>query len=449
MSYEIPHPAEAPGVKPPHSLDAEREVLAAVLVDARTVDTLTEALRADDFYFERHQILFRVFVGLHEHETAIDAVTVMQALRDRGQYEKVGGMRVLGELLDRMGTVSNLRHYIAIVRDKASQRQVLAAAQAVEVAIHAGYDGALEGALVRLDEAKAARAELLRPEASWLAATEINAASVDADAPELPVVDTGIPALNEYLPGGGYEGGNLIIAIAAPKTGKTTYALGNVARTACEKGGRVLYCALSDAGLVRLNRKLMCGVSGVPDRAVKRRDLTVAQHEAWAKAADKIASWKLHIERIKNPKAIVARARALQREGDLVLVVVDYLQKTDSGMRELWQNVAEATTVLQDGAVDLGVPFLVLSQPTTTARREGKRIKASDAKGGGTPEEDGDIVMLLTKGTRDPKAAGLEILAGRDVSPHVWHAEASVVDGKSVYPCGWRWDYTHMRLEAT
>ena len=209
----------------------------------------------------------------------------------------------------------------------------------------------------------------------------------------------------------------------------------------------MLYCALSDAGVVRLNRKLLCGVSGVPERAVKRRDMTDRQHSQWIAAADKIAGWKLHIERIKSAKGIVERAKTLARNGDLVLVVVDYLQRTSNGKRELWQDIGESTGVLQDGANDLGIPFLVLSQPTTTARREGKAIKASDTKGGGTAEEDGDLVMLLHKGQRDAKKAGLSILAGRDVEPRVWHAEDGVVSGNSVYACGWRWDYSSMRLE--
>lgn len=448
MSYEPPHPAELMArIKPPQAIDVEHEVLGAAMVNANVLEVLTQGLRVDDFASEAHRHIFAAMARMYARGEAIDTITLRQELAEVGRIEQVGGIPALSRLVDRCGNSENVRAYIRIVREKAALRRVLAAAQAVEAAVHSSYDGELEAALERFEVAKAERTELLRPAESWQWATEANVAAVDKDAPATLVVSTGIKALDEHLPGGGFEGGNLIVVIAAPKVGKTTYALGNVARTACEAGGRVLYCALSDAGVVRLNRKLLCGVSGVPERAVKRRDMTDRQHSQWIAAADKIAGWKLHIERIKSAKGIVERAKTLARNGDLVLVVVDYLQRTSNGKREMWQDIGESTGVLQDGANDLGIPFLVLSQPTTTARREGKAIKASDTKGGGTAEEDGDLVMLLHKGQRDPKAAGLSILAARDAEPRVWHAEDGVVSGNSVYACGWRWDYSSMRLE--
>lgn len=116
-------------IKPPHSLEAEVEVLSAVFVDGKAFADVA-ALAASDFYFERHRIVYAVMADLHERGTAIDLVTVMQALKDRGQYEKVGGARALSEILDRSGTVTNLGHYIGIVRSKARLREIIEAMQA-------------------------------------------------------------------------------------------------------------------------------------------------------------------------------------------------------------------------------------------------------------------------------------------------------------------------------
>lgn len=436
-------------VKPPHSLEAEREVLSAVLVDPDAFETLLAALSATDFYFERHQALFLAMEVLHKRGTALDVVTLQQVLKDRNQYEKIGGARAIGELLDRAGTVSNLEHYIAEVRRKSLRRKVLDAGRAIEVGALSEYDDSeIDASIEAFERVKAERQQFLKPTEDWRSATLANLIAINPDADPPKVVSSGVDELDFYLPGGGYEGGNLIVIIGPPKTGKTTYALGTLTRRCCERGGRVLYCALSDAGLRRLNRKLLCGVSGVPDRAIKQRNLVDNQWSHIISAADKIAEWKLHIERNPDPRAIVSRAKQLAREeGGLQLVVVDYLQRTKSGAKEMWQDMAAATGVLQDGAVDLDIPFVVLSQPTTEARRTGKKIKASDTKGGGTAEEDGDLVMLLEKGTTDPSAAGLHILVGRDVEPRSWHAEAGVVEGKSVAACGWRWNYRSMQLE--
>lgn len=128
----LPRPARTEGAKPPHSLEAEREVLSAVFIEPNAMVALAESLHAEDFYFERHQLVFAVLFDLHERGTAIDIVTVHQALKDRGQYEKIGGARALGELLDRAGTVTNVGHYIGIVRDKARLREVIDNARAIE-----------------------------------------------------------------------------------------------------------------------------------------------------------------------------------------------------------------------------------------------------------------------------------------------------------------------------
>lgn len=133
-SLDMPRtrPVKDEGVKPPHSLEAEREVLSAVFIEPKAMGTLVSALTSADFYFERHQLVFAVLLDLHERGTAIDVVTVHQALKDRGQYEKIGGARSLGELLDRAGTVTNVTHYIGIVRDKARLREVIENARAIE-----------------------------------------------------------------------------------------------------------------------------------------------------------------------------------------------------------------------------------------------------------------------------------------------------------------------------
>lgn len=119
-------------VRPPHSLEAEREVLGAVFIDGRALETLAASLTTASFYFERHQIVFATMLEIGSHGAAIDIVTVHQALKDRRQLDKVGGVRALSELMDRAGTVTNLEHYVAIVRAKERQRRIVELAQSIE-----------------------------------------------------------------------------------------------------------------------------------------------------------------------------------------------------------------------------------------------------------------------------------------------------------------------------
>jgi len=130
-------PAEEPGrIRPPASVEAEREVLAAVFVGGSAVlEQVVKACTPELFWVERHRHLFGALVDLHERQVPVDPVTVAQALKDRGDYERVGGARGLGELLDRAGTVGHLEHYLGTLRDKAALRRMLDHARRVETAV--------------------------------------------------------------------------------------------------------------------------------------------------------------------------------------------------------------------------------------------------------------------------------------------------------------------------
>ena len=103
--------------EPPHAPEAEMALLGAIILGPKVLPEVMAILPdAAAFYSERHQILFATMLDLHERATAIDLVTMMQGLKDRGHFDKVGGVRTLSELLDRSGTVTNLEHYCEIVR---------------------------------------------------------------------------------------------------------------------------------------------------------------------------------------------------------------------------------------------------------------------------------------------------------------------------------------------
>ena len=120
------------GVKLPHSLEAEREVLSAAFIDATKTATIAKRLDVRHFFVERHRFVFAALCDLHERGIPVDIVTALQALSDRGTLERAGGVRTISELLDRSGTVTNLEHYIAIVLDKAKLRHVIETARNVE-----------------------------------------------------------------------------------------------------------------------------------------------------------------------------------------------------------------------------------------------------------------------------------------------------------------------------
>lgn len=283
MLDDVPHPADVAdegysayrpvepekGIKPPHSLEAEREVLSAVLVDPDAMGVLRASLRSEDFYFHRHQLLFGVLRELHERGTAIDVVTLQQGLKDRGQYDKVGGARGIGELLDRAGTVSNLEHYVGIVRDQARLRRIVETAQAVEVLARGDiadvgeFVGQVGSRWARVIGEVATPVEPMRlrtlhermesGEADWIA----------SPPPEAPVLlkSGGMPFMRD---------GRVAAVIAPGGTGKT-YALLDLA-VAVSTGGKWL-----DTYDVVHRGKVFLGLGEEDEDEVRRRLWHIAQ----------------------------------------------------------------------------------------------------------------------------------------------------------------------------
>ena len=153
MPPDAPHPADfegpwsqpdgeavsASGPTPPHSLDAEREVLAAALVDPRAVDAVA-SVPAWAWYSDRHAVIAQAMRELASRGQGIDVVTLRQALIDLGRWQWVGEARAIGELMDRAGTIANVEDYVQIVVGKARLRRVIDTVRRIEVAAHQDVD---------------------------------------------------------------------------------------------------------------------------------------------------------------------------------------------------------------------------------------------------------------------------------------------------------------------
>jgi hypothetical protein len=146
-AWGVPHPADVvvhvdasrAGPTPPHSLEAEREVLAAALLDSRALESVA-AIPAWAWYSGRHATIAATMIALEAHGTPVDPVTLQQSLRDRGVYEQLGGARAIGELMDRAGTVANVEHYARVVVAKARLRRLIEVARRIEVAAYQDVD---------------------------------------------------------------------------------------------------------------------------------------------------------------------------------------------------------------------------------------------------------------------------------------------------------------------
>ena len=116
----------------PHNPDAERGILGAVILDNRALDAAVEKLRSDDFFLPQHRRIFDCMKDLAKKQQAIDTITLKEGLEGRGELEGAGGIAYLSPLADGLPRVTNVEHYVRIVKEKAVLRSLIYSASAIQ-----------------------------------------------------------------------------------------------------------------------------------------------------------------------------------------------------------------------------------------------------------------------------------------------------------------------------
>ena len=406
-SPRLERPRAAPaaprdGLSLPHSLEAEREVLAAVLVDPNAMDTIGEALKSDDFYFERHGLVFEAMAELHEGGSSIDPITLQQQLKDRGWWDKAGGAHTIGELLDRVGTLANLEHYCEIVSKKAMIRRMIEAARRIEVDglqdiadVDEFLDDAERGVFSVLEERATSN---LRPIAEVVTATITQIEAAFDSEGDVTGVGTGFRDLDKLTHG--FQPGDLIILAARPAMGKTSFVLNLAANSALRHDAVVALFSL-EMPSEQLVARLLSAEGRVDLGRLRGGYISDDEWPRLTEAADRVSRARMFLDDTPaaSPTAIRAKCRRLKRKFGLDLVIIDYLQLMSGGNRNHGSREQEISSIsrsLKGLAKELSLPVIALSQLNRGLEsRTDKRPMLSDLRESGAIEQDADIICFI------------------------------------------------------
>jgi replicative DNA helicase len=402
-----------PELDPVYSPDYERAVLSDMIDDPSAADYALSHLRPEAFYGTAHQIIFTALADLCARGETPDFLSITGRLNEKGVLDKVGGEEYIMRFCSSpISSSAAVEAHCAVLREKLALRKIAAAAHSVERMCYAS--DADPDALASLLQTQMGTVLAISGDAPYRHIGDILCESIEiverrATATGPTGVPTGLTRLDRVLDG--YQKGDLYLLAARPGKGKSALAINNFALSSAKHGHPTGVFSLemksADLGIRLLASEARRNLAAARLRESKLNPL------GWRDMQDaqgRLSALKLYIA--DQPgltiSQITARAKQMQRDFGMELLVVDYLQlMRGEGMGETREReVAAISAGLKSIAKLLDIPVIALSQFNRgAAESETRRPRASDLRESGALEQDADCLIFIHDPSRDEKSA--------------------------------------------
>ena len=390
------------GRVPPQNVEAEQCLLGAALLENEVIHRAVEVLSLEDFYRESHRLIFQAMLDLQEKNEMIDLVTLQNYLDGQGLMDRVGGASYLVSLSEQVLTAANATSYAKIIREKAILRHLIEKATDI---VSSGYDGTSDVDAF-LDNAEKTIFEIAQKKTrpSFFTIKDLVKASFKTieELHEKKEMVTGVPTgfieLDRLT--SGLQPSDLIVIAGRPSMGKTALAL-NIAVNAAISAKNVPTAIFSlEMSKEQLVQRMLCSEARVDSSRLRGGFLGESDWPKLTRAAGNISEAPIFIDDTPalNVLEIRAKARRLQKENGLGLVIIDYLQLmrglTTRDGRE--REISEISRSLKALAKELNIPVVALSQLNrmVESRKPPKPILA-DLRESGAIEQDADVIIFI------------------------------------------------------
>ncbi|MBP9869156.1 replicative DNA helicase [Patescibacteria group bacterium] len=396
----------------PQNLEAEQSLLGSLLLDKDAIIKIGDIVVAEDFYADKHKSIFEGMIDLFRKHEPIDLLSLSNRLQEKDELERIGGRAYLIQLANSVPTASHVLHYGQIVQKKSTLRRLLNAAHDITAL---GYEQS-EDVEDLLDKAEQ---KLFKVSQKFLKASFTAIQDVLDDAFEridelhrekgkMRGTPSGYTDLDELL--GGLQKSDLIILAARPACGKTSFAL-DIARNAAVKAKCPVGIFSLEMSKEQLVDRLLCAEANVNLWSLRTGRLSESgpndDFSRIGHALGVLSEAPIYIDdsASANIMEIRAKARRLQMEKGLGLLIIDYLQLMESrtsGSDNRVQEVAEITRGLKSIARELNIPVIALSQLSRAVELQKPAIpRLAHLRESGSIEQDADIVMFIYRKAAD------------------------------------------------
>jgi replicative DNA helicase len=393
----------------PASLDAERTILGAILLDNNAYSEASSFIRADDFALTAHQRVFARMGELIDTGHVVDIVTLSEELARRKEIESVGGVAWLASLTEGLPRRLVIEEYVRIVKDKSLLRQLI---NICSTAITRAADQSEEA----LDVLNAAESSLLEVTEKGISrgfssVHEIvsgsfkNIDNLYKEGKEVTGLATHFEELDRMT--SGLQDSELVIIAARPSMGKTAFAI-NIAQNAAIQGQKVVAVFSLEMSKESLLRRMLASEALVDSQKIQKGFLLREDREKLTNALERLVEAQIFVDDTPGISLAEMRAKARrlrQSAGTLDLIVIDYLQlmtggTTGPGARKYENRTQEVSAIsrgLKALAKELGIPVIALSQLSRASEQRGgdKKPMLSDLRESGSIEQDADVVAFI------------------------------------------------------
>jgi replicative DNA helicase len=409
MSYEPDNSIEK---LPPQNLEAEQSLLGCILIDKDAIIKIGDLISEEDFYKSSHAIIYTTIKELFSKHEPIDILTMANRLEEIGKLESVGGRTYLAQLSNAVATAANIENYAQIIKRKATFRRLQSAA--AEIA-DLGYkeDEELDSLL---DEAEKKIFNIsnryvksvFSPIDTLLAQAFDRIDDLHKQSGKLRGLPTGFTDLDNLL--AGLQKSDLIILAARPSCGKTSFAL-DIARQSAIKSKQNVAIFSLEMSKEQLVDRMLCAQANINLWKMRTGHLSDNEEDNdFSKINDamgKLSEAPIFIDDTAacSIMEIRTKARRLQMERGLGMIIIDYLQLMEGRGRykdNRVQEVSEISRGLKSIAKELDVPILALSQLSRAVEQSKPAIpKLSHLRESGSIEQDADVVMFIYRKAAD------------------------------------------------
>ena len=386
----------------PHNFLAERMILSCLLVNSDAIEITVKTLPVDAFYFKNHQEIYKIIIFMTKNKVPIDVLTVITCLQNNGLLQKIGGIKVLIELISQIPNLVYLEEYLSLVKDKFLRRSLIKLGYEI---VNSGYVTNIpletiisdfENKLLNLtNETKTQKlvtsAELLNDIFFDLKEKSLN--------PGLSGLPSGFYDLDSLTQG--FQKSDLIILAGRPSTGKTAFGL-NIGLNLIKRFKLAVLFFSFEMSKEQMMYRLLSMETNISQIRLKSGKLN---QDDWVKINKMIkilSKFPFFIDDTSDLSVQDIRAKIKSvyfEQNKIGLVIIDYLQliQNSKGKNEnRVQELSQITRSLKAIAREFNIPIIALSQLNRgVENRVDQKPILSDLRESGSIEQDADLVLML------------------------------------------------------